>query len=129
MSWILCGHFVHPLWAEFTKIEIFPGIFPRIHPHYLHTRGILRCLLGFWHNQRLKPVRSVISIPGSLSFGKLVKMSFAPAKSAVGLPDARPKIHSFNRPLSPGGHVESQENKRFVQCMASLAVNSHMGEA
>ena len=36
----------------------------------------------------------MISIPGSLSFAKLVMMSSAPAKSA-GMPDTRPKIHSF----------------------------------
>ena len=35
----------------------------------------------------------MISIPGSLSFAKLVMMSPAPAKSA-GIPDTRPKIHS-----------------------------------
>ena len=36
----------------------------------------------------------MISILGSLSFAKLVVMSSSPAKS-VGMPDTRPKIHSF----------------------------------
>ena len=38
----------------------------------------------------------MISIPGSLSFAKLVMMSFAPAKSA-GMPDTGPKIRSFRQ--------------------------------
>ena len=38
----------------------------------------------------------MISIPGSLSFAKLVMMSSAPAKSA-GMPETRPKIHSSNQ--------------------------------
>ena len=36
----------------------------------------------------------MISIPGSLSFAKLVMMLSASAKS-VGMPDAHRKIHSF----------------------------------
>ena len=36
----------------------------------------------------------MISIPGSLSFAKLVMMPSAPANSA-GMPDTLPKIHSF----------------------------------
>ena len=43
-----------------------------------------------------KGVRSMISIPVSLSFGNLLMTSSAPAKSA-GMPDTRPKIHSFNQ--------------------------------
>ena len=39
-------------------------------------------------------VRSMISIPGSLSFAKLVMMSSGPA-NLRGMPDTRPKIHSF----------------------------------
>ena len=38
----------------------------------------------------------MISIPGCLSFSKLVIMSSAPAKSAGG-PDTRLKIHSFGQ--------------------------------
>ena len=34
-----------------------------------------------------------------------------------------------NRPLSLGGHVESQENKKLCFCTASLALNLHLGEA
>ena len=34
-----------------------------------------------------------------------------------------------NRPLSLGGHVESQENKKLCFCTASLALNSRLGEA
>ena len=34
--------------------------------------------------------------PSSLSFAKLMMKSSAPAKSA-GIPNARPKIHSFNQ--------------------------------
>ena len=33
------------------------------------------------------------------------------------------------RPLSLGSHVESQENKKLCFCMASLALNSRLGEA
>ena len=32
-------------------------------------------------------------------------------------------------PLSLGGHVESRENKKLCFCMASLALNSRLGEA
>ena len=35
----------------------------------------------------------------------------------------------YNRPLSLGGHVESQENKKLCLCTASLAPNSCLGEA
>ena len=38
----------------------------------------------------------MISIPGSLYFAKLAMMSSAPAKYA-GMPDTRPKIHSFSQ--------------------------------
>ena len=34
-----------------------------------------------------------------------------------------------NRPLSHGGHVESQENKKLCFCTASLALNSRLAEA
>ena len=34
----------------------------------------------------------------------------------------------LNRPLSHGGHVESQENKKLCFCTASLAVNSRLAE-
>ena len=36
---------------------------------------------------------------------------------------------SHNRPFSLGGHVESQEDKKLCFCTASLALNSHVGEA
>ena len=36
---------------------------------------------------------------------------------------------STNRPISPGSHVESQENKKLCFYTASLTVNSHLGEA
>ena len=44
----------------------------------------------------------MILIPGSLSFVKLVMMSSAaaPAESAGGMPDTRPKIHLFVDQLS-----------------------------
>ena len=35
----------------------------------------------------------------------------------------------YNRPLSLGGHVESQENKKLYFCTASLALNSRLAEA
>ena len=35
----------------------------------------------------------------------------------------------LNRPLSLGGHVESQENKKLFFCMVSLALNWRLGEA
>ena len=35
----------------------------------------------------------------------------------------------MNRPLSLGGHVESQDNKKLCFSMASLALNSRLGEA
>ena len=35
-------------------------------------------------------------------------------------------ISSWNRPLSLGGHVESQENKKLCFCMASLVLNSRL---
>ena len=42
---ILCKRFVDPLWAEFTKIEIFSNVVPfTTLPRY--TRGTPRCLLG-----------------------------------------------------------------------------------
>ena len=34
-----------------------------------------------------------------------------------------------DRPLSHGGHVESQENKKLCFCTASLALNSRLAEA
>ena len=34
-----------------------------------------------------------------------------------------------NSPLSIGGHVESQENKKLCFCTASLALNSRLAEA
>ena len=37
-------------------------------------------------------------------------------------------LRLLNRPLSLGGHVESQENKKLCFCMASLALNSRPGE-
>ena len=36
---------------------------------------------------------------------------------------------NIDRPLSLGGHVESQENEKLCFCAASLALNSRMGEA
>ena len=33
------------------------------------------------------------------------------------------------RPLSLGGHVESQDNKKLCFCTVSLALNSRLGEA
>ena len=41
----------------------------------------------------------MLSIPGSLSFAKLVMMSSTPAKSA-GVPDSRSKIHLFAVPYN-----------------------------
>ena len=35
----------------------------------------------------------------------------------------------FNKPLSFGGHVESQENKKLCFCTANLALNSRLAEA
>ena len=35
----------------------------------------------------------------------------------------------FNRPLSLGGHVESQENKKLSFCRANLALNLCLAEA
>ena len=35
----------------------------------------------------------------------------------------------FNRPLSLGGNVESQEDEKLSFCTESLALNSRMGEA
>ena len=34
-----------------------------------------------------------------------------------------------NKPLSHGGHVEPQENKKLCFCTASLALNSGLAEA
>ena len=34
----------------------------------------------------------------------------------------------ISRPLSHGGHVESQENKKLCFCTASLALNSRLAE-
>ena len=34
-----------------------------------------------------------------------------------------------DRPFSLGGHVKSQENKKLCFCMASLTLNSRLGEA
>ena len=37
--------------------------------------------------------------------------------------------HSFNRTLSLGGHVESQENKKLCFCTASLVLNSRLANS
>ena len=37
--------------------------------------------------------------------------------------------NKWNRPLSLGSHVESQENKKLCFCMARLALNSRLGKA
>ena len=54
----------------------------------------------------------MISIPGSLSFAKLVMMSSAPAKSA-GMPDARPKIYSLNQRCPIQSRLQSVLGVRF----------------
>ena len=41
----------------------------------------------------------------------------------------RRPINSFSRPFPPGGHVESQQNKKLCCCTASLEMNSRLGEA
>ena len=43
--------------------------------------------------------------------------------------DRFPIPNQFYRPLSHGGHIESQENKKLCFCTASLALNSRLGEA
>ncbi len=45
---ILCEHLGNPLRAALIKIEIFSGTVHWMHTFYLPTRGLLRCLLGFW---------------------------------------------------------------------------------
>ena len=39
------------------------------------------------------------------------------------------RVSLIYRPLLPGSHVESQENKKLCFCTASLALNSCLGEA
>ena len=60
--------------------------------------------------------------------GKNLKKIKWPSKIQWTSSKRRP-INSFNRPLSLGGHVESQENKKLCFRTASLALISRLGEA
>ena len=65
------------------------------------------------------------AIPGSLFFAKLVMMSSAPAKSA-GVPDTRPKIHSFNPHCSIQYRLQSVLGVRSFYVERKYSISLHL---
>ena len=68
----------------------------------------------------------MISIPGSLSFAKLVMMSSAPAKSA-GVPDTRPKSPIQSRLQSVLGVRSFYDERNKLQAKRPPALGQFLG--